>query len=541
MITATQSVIGMINSPVRKITAKVEVYEASTLVDTFAYDDKLISLSIERACEEGKFFGFGICQKVNIKLLDVEREIDYLTTKHSLRIAFGANGEYTYTSPTFYITQTRRDENTNELTIYGYDLIYDAAARFTSEVNITAPYSALDYATVCAVLLGTSGVTFRGLGVDETCHTNVYGEGANFEGTESVREALDSIAEITQTIYYLDVNDTLVFKRLDKDGYADLAITKDKYISLESKESRRLATICHTTELADNIAASIPESGSTQYIRDNAFWTMLDSTDISGLIDEAVATVGGLTINQFTCSWRGDFLLEIGDKISLTTKDGKTVMSFVLDDMIEYNGGFSETTKWSYTDDDTETAYHATTLGDVLKYTYAKVNKVDKNIELVVSDIAADQKRIAALEVNTDSINASVEQVINNTNNSLESVNESIAELTNRVQGSITSEEVSIKIQEALSNGSESVTTQTGFTFNEDGLKISKSDSEMSTEVTEDGMTVYKGDEAVLIANNEGVDAKNLHATTYLIIGSNSRFEDYTKDGEQRTGCFWLW
>lgn len=37
MITATQSVIGMINSPVRKITAKVEVYEASTLVDTFAY------------------------------------------------------------------------------------------------------------------------------------------------------------------------------------------------------------------------------------------------------------------------------------------------------------------------------------------------------------------------------------------------------------------------------------------------------------------------------------------------------------------------
>jgi len=48
---------------------------------------------------------------------------------------------------------------------------------------------------------------------------------------------------------------------------------------------------------------------------------------------------------------------------------------------------------------------------------------------------------------------------------------------------------------------------------------------------------VYQNSQEVLTANNKGVDAKNLHATTYLIVGTSSRFEDY---GYDRTGCFWI-
>ena len=50
-------------------------------------------------------------------------------------------------------------------------------------------------------------------------------------------------------------------------------------------------------------------------------------------------------------------------------------------------------------------------------------------------------------------------------------------------------------------------------------------------------MTVYKGGEEVLVADNEGVKAEDLHATTYLIVGRNSRFEDL---GYDRTACFWI-
>lgn len=537
MLSASTNIVNMIDSPVRKITARVEVYNASALVDTFTYSDKLISVSIERVCEEGKFFGFGICQKLNVKILDSNREVDYLTTQHSIKIAFGTGSEYVYTTPTFYITQSRRDENTNELTIYGYDLIYDAAARYTSELPISAPYSPLDLAAVCATVLGASGTDIKGLGSGETCFSKVYQGGANFEGTESLRDALNDIAEATQTIYYVDANNKLVFKRLDKDASADLSITKAKYSTLDSSNSRRLGTIVHVTELGDNISASTTQTGSTQYVRDNAFWTMLDSTEISTMVEDAVAAVGGLTINQFECSWRGNFLLEIGDKIALTTKDDSIVMSFVLDDTIEYNGAFSEQTGFTYDDDEAETADNPSSLGDVLKQTYAKVDKAEKQIELVAGDVQENSSKISAISLNTDSILASVEEINKNTNNRLDATDESIVSLTERLNTTISADALDIKIQEVLNDGVTSITTERGFTLNDDGLTISHSDSDMTTLVTEDGITVSKGSQVMLTANNQGVDAANLHANTYLIIGEYSRFEDY---GNGRTGCFWV-
>ena len=73
--------------------------------------------------------------------------------------------------------------------------------------------------------------------------------------------------------------------------------------------------------------------------------------------------------------------------------------------------------------------------------------------------------------------------------------------------------------------------------FDADGLTISRVGSEMKTQITDDGMSVYRNQQKMLSANSQGVDAENLHATTYLIVGKNSRFEDY---GDNRTGCFWI-
>lgn len=76
------------------------------------------------------------------------------------------------------------------------------------------------------------------------------------------------------------------------------------------------------------------------------------------------------------------------------------------------------------------------------------------------------------------------------------------------------------------------------YRFGTEDFTIEKSGSDVKTRISEDGMRVYKGADKVLEANKDGVDARNLHATTYLIVGQNSRFEDY--DGGKRTGCFWI-
>ena len=100
----------------------------------------------------------------------------------------------------------------------------------------------------------------------------------------------------------------------------------------------------------------------------------------------------------------------------------------------------------------------------------------------------------------------------------------------------MSADDIRLEIQESLKDVNE-VTTTTGYTFNKDGLMVTKDGSEMKTQVSEDGMTVYRKNEVVLRADNEGVKAEDLHATTYLLIGTNSRLENYRG---VRTGCFWI-
>lgn len=592
-------------APVRQIKARVELLSGSTLADTYTERDRIKEITVERVAESSKFFGFGICQKANIKLIDKERALD-INTANSFKIAFDG----VYCMPLFNVSRVNRDENTNELSITAYDALYKATNYTVADLSIGSAYTLKEFATACATLLNLS-LKIDGL---ETAFSLSYPKGANLDGTENIREVLDAIAEVTQTIYFVNFENKLVFRRLDQSGEAALRIDKASYITLESGTNRRLSTISHVTELGDNLTTSISTTGSTQYIRDNPFLELRE--DIATLLDNALAAVGGLTINQFVCSWRGNYLVEIGDKLALETKDNNTVYSFLLDDVISYNGSLSEETQWSYEDNEAETEANPTSLGDVIKQTYAKVDKTNKRIDLVASDIQGNTEKIsklelttdgittnvsnitkevqevkdtantatenisnltervttaetsitqnknaielratkeevstvdgkvesnsteiAALQINTDSVSLSVAEIKEDTTESINSLNEDIASLSNRVDAVITTEDVRLEIKQEIAKGADKVITATGFTFNEDGLTVSKSGNEMSTQITENGMTVFKDSEAVLIADNEGVKAEDLQATTYLIIGKNSRFEDYSTN---RTGCFWI-
>ena len=726
----------IINAPVRTITGKVEMYEGTTLKQTFAHTDKLIEFTIERTGEE-KFFGFGVCQKINIKLLDVKREIT-VTTANSFKLYFnGVN-----TSPIFHVTEVNRDENTNELSITAYDIIYKATNHTVSELALTS-YTVEEFTNAIVNVLGMEGLV---LPTDTSAFSLSFPHGANYEGTETLRDALNDVAEVSQTIFYVNHENKLVFKLLDKDGEPVYIIDKSRYFTLDSKTNRRLVKVCHATELGDNVSASLDLTGTTQYIRNNPFWDLRE--DVGTLVEEALDRVGLLTINQFECDWRGNPLLEIGDKIAFATKDDDIVITYVLNDSITYNGGLSQKSEWTYSEDE-ETEDNPSSLGEALNQTFARVDKVNKQITLLASDVTensnkiariqmdvdnitldvstvvkeemsninvggenlilnsnwekgldanwsssrcfeidasdsslkyvytedstiterykysdaislgglqgrdlafsceywvhtattrpiarisffeleeefevadcvsiedvvvyssdmvlsawnrvchvvtvpenanfvrvsvcspsnetiwwrrlqlqlgsvatdwhpspydigqdvddlkgqvqANTESIASLQINADNISATVKEIQTNTEEALETVGSDIATLTQQVQASMTSEDVSILIQQEMSNGVNSVTTETGYKFDKDGLTISKTGNEMSTKVDEDGLTIYKnGSEVMLDVSNQGVEAKNVNVSTYLIVGTNSRFENY---GSNRTGCFFV-
>lgn len=100
-----------------------------------------------------------------------------------------------------------------------------------------------------------------------------------------------------------------------------------------------------------------------------------------------------------------------------------------------------------------------------------------------------------------------------------------------------TAEGIAMRVRSVYDDGVTKVNTSAGYTFDENGMTVRKSGKEIKTQITEDGMTVYKNDRAVLTANSQGVEAVDLQAATYLSIAGKSRFEKYKSS---RVGCFWI-
>lgn len=527
MLTTNSLVVNAFKNPVRQIDIMVEVMEGNTVVDTIYNNTNLISFSLERVGEANKFFGFGVMNKANIKIRDVDRT-STLKAGDYLRIKTNPSNISLVFTPLLKITEIHRDEITNEMSITAYDTIYYAACHLTGEMDLEAPATIGNYAAVAAGVLGLN-ISYD---LDNPVFDIEYE--ANIDGTETIRELLDAIAEATQTIYYITNRNVLKFRALDINGDAAYTIDKSQYISLDSGANRRLTALCHATELGDNVEAKLGINGTKQYIRNNAFLELREDLDV--LLDAALASVGGMTINQFECEWRGNPAVEIGDKIALITKEDETVYSYMFDDIMTYDGSLSQKTQWKYENNDAESAENPTNLGEALKATFARVDKINREIELVASETEENSNSIAALEINTQSIAASVSEVKTNVNSSLDEIENEIETLTNLVNATMTAEGLQLIIQQALSNGVSSVYTTTGFSFDAEGLKIAKSGSEMESRLDEDGLSIFRDNTEVLTVNNQGVNGINMTVRQYLVVGG-SRFEAY---GYDRTGCFWV-
>lgn len=545
MLQVSQNFKEAMVAPVRTFMAEADVYlETSNGEEatTFSHEDVIKTIEIQRVGDNSKFFGFGICQRLNMHIIDLDGT-QAPAADSTIKVRLGIelpDGDVEFISfPTFTITERNRAEEEGELSITAYDRLNNAGVYRVSELFLEPPYTLRGFIEKCAEFLGL-GCTFENMADDDMMLNLTYEDGANFDGSESLRDALNAAAEATQSVYYIDESERLHFKRLAVNEAPVATLTEDDYITFNHKDNRRLANIMHVTELGDNLATNNMAIGTTQYVRNNPFWEMRE--DLADIIEQAMANVRGLVISQFDCEWRGNLPLEIGDKIQIQQLKSTSCIqpAYVFDDVISFDGGYGQKTQWVYSESDAETETNPTNIGDAINQTFAKVDKINKTIELVASETTQNTEKIAAIEINTESINNSVEQVQKDLEDSIDGINTELITLTERVNTSITKDEFVIEVSKIKDSGTAKVETTTGFTFDENGLTIDKTGSEMTTTITEDGMSITKNGDVVLTADNEGVKAQNLHATTYLLIGENSRFEDYVKNGEPRTGCFWV-
>ena len=229
-----------------------------------------------------------------------------------------------------------------------------------------------------------------------------------------------------------------------------------------------------------------------------------------------------------------------------------TAEKIAVDDLSAFGadiGGFHITESSLYSgskefkDSDSEGVYLDTegqmVIGDNDEYIkYIKGEKDKYSLQISAKDISIrsyHEETIIDEETGEETTDIVSEDI-----NLLDTVN-NVKNIEKNVETKISPEEASIIVKTEIDQyGTSKVVTKTGFTFNDKGLTISKTGKEMSTNIDEDGMSIFKNNEEVLTADNQGVNAYNLHAKTYLIIGNTSRFEDFTKNGKKRTGCFWI-
>ena len=515
----------MLKSPLRNINGRVELFEGSTLLQTFTKTDALQSFTVSRMGDK-KFFGFGITQKVEVKLVDRDRLIN-IQKGQVLKISFEVDGNYNYPTPPFYVSEITRDENTNGITVKAEDFILNKVSQYTindlglpEDKRCSIAQLEAEYITN---LLGINCGNQYPIYFNDSELEYVYENGINVEGTEPLRDLLDDMAEALSCIYYMNPSNELMFKPLippyiDADYNIMLyEASRNDYFTLSTKDFKRLAEVVSATELGDNVSYRNDRvEGEAQYVWDNAFWTMRE--DIDEVIRKAWMFAGNEGIHEFNLDWRGNYLIQPGDYF-LIDEDNLYIETYLINDEYTYNGGLHAKTSWEFAANNSETANNPSTLGDNLKKTFAKVDKTKHEVDIVAGEVSG-------LKLTTDGITATVKQT-----------DAQIADIMAEVSAKVSAEDVSFIISQTAKQGTEKVITTTGYTFNEEGLKVSKSDSEITTTISEDGMEVYRKNEPVLTANNQGVKAEDLHATTFLIIGNNSRLEDY---GSGRTGCFWI-
>ena len=180
----------------------------------------------------------------------------------------------------------------------------------------------------------------------------------------------------------------------------------------------------------------------------------------------------------------------------------------------------------------------------VMDVTYNKDNALGDsfgNQASLENRVTTTEKSVADLKVAAGSITAEVQKNTTLITDAKDGLDKRLDVLEEKTKVSVTEEGVNILISSALDGGVDKVVTKEHkYSLTDDGLLVQNSDSEMKTQITDDGMKVFQNDQETLTADNEGVKARNLRASTYLIVGGRSRFQNYEANGKKRTGCFWI-
>lgn len=341
-------------------------------------------------------------------------------------------------------------------------------------------------------------------------------EEEKFDSSYTFRDVLDQIAQVAGGIIAFKTDGKLYVIYPTESGET-IDESNLKSLTMGEKYGPVNSLVLARTPQEDNIYAqdteSIEANGLCEVKIEN---NQIMDSHRDDFIDNLLAQIKGTTYYTYDLESFGIGYLNLGDIFTIKIENGTEYRAIMLNDDLKVTQGMTEKSSLAKPEE-TETDYKAASKTDrLLNQTMLKVDKQEHKITALVTDTSNLQGYVAGMDEDVKVLKKSVEQTM-------------------------TADAIETLISKTVSTGATEVTTTTGHKLDENGLHISKSTSDMTTTIDDDGMDVSSGTEKVLVADSMGVNALNLTARKYLIAGTYSRLEDYDNGTDsKRTGCFFI-
>lgn len=318
----------------------------------------------------------------------------------------------------------------------------------------------------------------------------------------------------------------------------EIGTSKYQTCTFEEYETHVITRV-HIRQEENDIGGAFGDTTDNVYaVEDNFLVYGKDTEQLNEIAERLYNNICDVYYRPFDVAIQGNPCFEVGDDIVIHTKTGTDVCSYVLERTIKGIQALKDTFSANGTEKYTT---KGNSIQNEIRQLKGKSNVLERTVEETKSTIKDVETGLSSEIVQNTQI---ISQTISETNQKIETETEALKDSQSELVQKIDS--LSLEFKEEITKIDEQGTEiselkKTSYKFDTEDLTIEKSGSEIKTKINEDGMRVYKNDEEMLKASNEGVDAVNLHAKTYLIVGDNSRFEDYENgNGEARTACFWV-
>lgn len=258
----------------------------------------------------------------------------------------------------------------------------------------------------------------------------------------------------------------------------------------------------HIARITGNYLLTTADAGALEQVAENLYRRLKDCVYTPG----QVVTVPGI------CP---------GDIFTVTDTAGQSHTLYAMT-CTEENGVLTVECTGSYRRDSSQAVNHAR-----YEAVTGRVLELQADVEGLQLENRAASGELAALKLQVEGITATVSRQ----QTQQEAAGQQFTQLSQ------TADALALQVARLEQLGAGSVTTATGYTFNEAGLRIAKTGQEMENLLDNTGMYVRRSQEVILQANAGGVRATDVAVGNYLLVGSHARLEDYP---ENRTACFYI-